>query len=444
MGAKSSRTATSVLPSVLMIEQNAPVMEGTPEQQLSFVVQMMREMSRITDPQELVRSYSAKMRQIYHVDHTISLSRRGLELPKYRITRSSRWTGAVNPWESPDQLPIYDRGLLGELLYRDEPTLIDELSVPSDDPAAELFAGMRSLMAIPLYENGEAINMVVVLREVSHGFSHQRMAMQIWMSNLFGRGTRTLVLSNELKKAYTAVEYELKAVADIQRSLLPAELPKIPGLDVAVHYQTWRHGGGDYYDFFKMPDDQWGILIADVSGHGTPAAVLMAITHSLAHVACDPPCPPGRLLETVNRQLARKYTNNGSFVTAFYGIYNARTRTLVWSNAGHPPPRLKRADGRVESLPLAQCLPLGIEPHEPFHETTTQLAAGESLLFYTDGISEARSPDGRMFDVERMDQAIGSDRSAEQIVRQIMSELNQFCADRPLADDRTLLLARCV
>ncbi len=102
------------------------------------------------------------------------------------------------------------------------------------------------------------------------------------MSNLFGRATYQLVLMQRLQEAYEAADYEMKVVADIQRSLLPKKPPKIPTLSVAAYYHTSNRAGGDYYDFFPLPDGQWGILIADVSGHGTPAAVLMAVMHSLA------------------------------------------------------------------------------------------------------------------------------------------------------------------
>src|SRR5207253_1299364 len=103
----------------------------------------------------------------------------------------------------------------------------------------------------------------------------------VWLSNLFGRATHNLVLAEELRQAYEAVDRELVAVADIQRSLLPAKLPKIPTMDLAAHYQTSRRAGGDYYDFFPLAEGKWGIIVADVSGHGTPAAVLMAITHCI-------------------------------------------------------------------------------------------------------------------------------------------------------------------
>src|SRR4029079_9044984 len=113
-----------------------------------------------------------------------------------------------------------------------------------------------------------------------------------WMANLFGRATHNLVLRQEVSKAYDSVEKELQVVADIQRSLLPQELPKIPSLQLATHYQTSQRAGGDYYDFFPLDNGKWGILIAAVSGHGTPAAVLMAVTHSIAHTHHGEPDPP--------------------------------------------------------------------------------------------------------------------------------------------------------
>jgi sigma-B regulation protein RsbU (phosphoserine phosphatase) len=427
-----------IVPTHLLLNVDAPH-----DQRMSFIIDTMREMSRITDPQELVRVYGSRMRQLLPVDGMVSLSRRGLQAPQYRITRSSRWETAVNPWRETTRLPLFDSGLLGELIYGDQPIIIDEVKSSPDDPAAEYLAGMNSIMALPLYEDGIAVNMAVLMRKSAFGFPHERLPVHVWMGNLFGRATRTLVLSGEVQEAYDAVERELKAVADIQRSLLPAELPAIPNLELAVHYQTSRHSGGDYYDFFKLPDNHWGILIADVSGHGTPAAVLMAITHTIAHIASDPPVSPGMMLDAINARLARTYTNgSGSFVTAFYGIFDANTRMLKWSNAGHPPPRGRRADGSLGALPFAQNLPLGIEGNEKFVEQSTQLLPGDLILFYTDGITEARGANGEMFDIARLDEMLTTGpKSAADAVDRTLAAVKAFTNDRPLTDDRTLLAA---
>src|SRR6266540_4334910 len=116
---------------------------------LRHTVETVRELSLERDPQRMVRQYGRRMREYFPLDGHVSLSRRGLEFPKYRITRSHLFKDEINPWKQTDQLPLLEGGLLGELIYGDEPRLIDELSVSPDDPAYEHLAGMRSAIAIP-------------------------------------------------------------------------------------------------------------------------------------------------------------------------------------------------------------------------------------------------------------------------------------------------------
>lgn len=289
-------------------------------------------------------------RQLQKTDGVVALSRRDLPFPKYRVTRASIWQQPINPWQDRDKLPVFDTGLMGELIYSDQPRYIEDIQLEPGDPAAEFLEGQRSLLAIPHYDQGAALNMVLLLRKSPNGFDLDEIPELVWTSNLFGRATQNLVLSEELKHAYTMVDHELKVVADIQRSLLPTELPKIPTLDLAASYQTSRWAGGDYYDFFPLPEGRWGILIADVSGHGTPAAVIMAITHGIAHTYPGPPDPPSKMLNFVNHHLATRYTtDSGAFVTAFYGIYDPTNRTLNYSSAGP-----QSSEGEVLHLWLAQ------------------------------------------------------------------------------------------
>ena len=286
----------------------------------------MQEMSRQSDPQAMVRAYGERMRQLAPNHRRISLSRRGLSHPYFRITRSTTWSHEVNPWLEKDRLPLLAGGLLGRLVYAGRPALIDDLSWEEDDPAAEYLAGCRSLLAIPVYDQGESLNMVVLLRDETFSFDKEEIPDLVWRTNLFGRATGNLVLRQELEQAYEALDHELKIVADIQLSLLPAELPQIPTLDLAAFYRPSHRAGGDYYDFFPLPDGKWGIFVGDVSGHGTPAAVLMAVTHSIAHTCPGPPSPPGKILAYLNEHLVSRYTShNGSFVTAFYAIYDPAT-----------------------------------------------------------------------------------------------------------------------
>ena len=418
---------------------------GDWQRRLDTILEMMREMSLQTDPQEMVRSYSARMRQLLPRDGQISISRRELAHPKYRITRSSAWKAAVNPWKEKDRLPLFEGGLLAELIYTDEPRVIDDLDLAADEPAADYLSGYRSLMAIPNFDQGKSLNMVILMARQSAAFDRSQLPEMVWMSNLFGRATSNLVLSEQLQQAYQALDREFKVVGDIQRSLLPAELPHIGHMDLAAYYQPSTRAGGDYYDFFPLPDGKWGIMIADVSGHGTPAAVLMAITHSLAHAHPGPPSPPNSMLEYLNRNLATWYSGlGGTFVTAFYGVYDPSGRTITYSSAGHNPPRLKRCqDGSMHSLDGAGGLPLGIFADCDYEQTSQQLQTGDQIIFYTDGIVEARSPLGDMFGMHRLDLALENcSLQAKALLDTLIQSVEEFAAGRAADDDRTVIVAR--
>jgi sigma-B regulation protein RsbU (phosphoserine phosphatase) len=216
-------------------------------------------------------------------------------------------------------------------------------------------------------------------------------------------------------------------------------------MKLAAHYQTSRRAGGDYYDFFPLPDDRWGILIADVSGHGTPAAVVMAITHSIAHTYPGPPAPPCEMLDYVNRKLTTHYTNgSGTFVTAFYGVYDPKTRELQYSCAGHPPPRVKSCQGnRIYSMDCDPNLPLGISADQCYPGKAHTLRPGDQLVFYTDGITEAFNHEGDQFGVERLDAALNRcENEAPELIDAVLCDLDRFTNGAPAGDDRTLVLAK--
>lgn len=414
------------------------------ETRLQFIVELMRGLSQQNDPQKLVELYAGRMRQIVGYDVSLSLSRRDLVYPYYRITRASTWEKSVNPWQSPEKLPLLKGGLLGELIYKEEPTIIEELQIAPDDPAAEYFAGMRSLFAIPNYDHGKSLNMVVTMSRHPSYYAHQYMPEFVWLSNLFGRATHNLVLSAQVQRAYDLVDRELKVVSEIQRSLLPTTLPSIPGVELAAHYATSQQAGGDYYDFFPLSDGRWGILIADVAGHGTPAAVLMAVTHSIAHSFPGSPTRPGEMLSWLNQKLAARYTHNGTFITAFYGMYDPQTRRLDYASAGHNPPRVKSgADGTVRPLDRCGNLPLGIEAAETYADATETLQPGDAIVFYTDGITETRNAAGELFGIARLDEVLaGCTCKADDLIEKTLAAVNEFGGYLPAADDRTLVIAR--
>lgn len=418
-------------------------------EELAIIDRTMKAISGVTDPEELIEIYFSGVGDLIQVDNYLALSRRGVAAPHYLITRSSRFTEHFNPWTQRDRLPLLSGGILGEIAYAGSPVVIDDLPsrLAADDPAHFYLEGFESLIAMPQYDGGEALNITVLLLTPGEEIDHSMIPMLHWQGGLFGRGTTNLVLRNQLAAALGDLDRELQIVGEIQRSLLPNELPLIEGYSLAAHYETSARAGGDYYDFFPLADGGWGLFIADVSGHGTPAAVVMAITHAIAHSQPGTHSPPGALLAHLNEQFAGAYSREGTFVTAFYAVLDPKTRQFTFARAGHNPPRIVR-DGGVYSLEQIGALPLGVVPDQEFEECTIALDSGDLLVLYTDGVTEAMAPgsDDQTFGTSRFDELLvecGGCGAAECVDR-IRARLAEFSGGAPPTDDQTLIAMRVI
>jgi sigma-B regulation protein RsbU (phosphoserine phosphatase) len=423
------------------------------QEELDIIDRTMRAISSVTDPEEMVGIYwdATGIGGLIPVGSYMAVSRRNVEPPDFIVTRSSRFTEDINPFTQRERLPRLRGGLAGEIAYANKPVIIDDLPsrLKPDDPSWFFLQGFQSLVALPQYDGGEGLNVTIMLMEPGQQLEPTMIPLLHWQAGLFGRGTTNLVLRNQLQAAWQMLDRELQVVGNIQRSLLPAELPPIDGFDLAAWYNTSARAGGDYYDFFPLDGGRWGVFIADVSGHGTPAAVLMAITHALAHAQPGTHFPPASLLGQLNRQLARSYTRNGTFVTAFYAVLDPAKRTLEYSLAGHNPPRLVRGD-KVISLDRPRAMPLGIDDDETYGQTSVTLEKGDLLLLYTDGITETMAPTvdetgaRNMFGVPRLDQLLLDCRptDARNCIERVRAEVTAFCSNAPVADDQTLIAMR--
>ncbi len=409
-----------------------------------MVVELMREISTQTDPQGMVAAFRSRARRLYGGVGSVSVSRRDLDPPFYRITRSWIWGEEINPWTQKERLPILDSGILGELLYADQPRVLADVRVPPDDPAYEHLKDARSLVCLPQYDGGLALNMVVRISTEPDGFDDVQLPEAVSEANLFGKATKGLVLANELHDAYTELDRELRRVAEIQRSLLPKTMPEIPEVDIAASYQTAARAGGDYYDFFDLGDGRWGLLIADASGHSTPAAVQMAILRTILHASCTSCTGPAGILRLANEQLcdqAKPFPEG--FITAFYAVYDSSDGSLTYACAGHNPPLLVDREVNVSELDCAQALPLGIDSTCTYPEATTSLKSGDTLLLYTDGITEAMNPAGEMYGHERLLSCVHERvPNAQHIIDCVVHKLIAFTGMTTLQDDRTLVALR--
>ena len=248
-------------------------------------------------------------------------------------------------------------------------------------------------------------------------------------------------LRREVQNQRDQLEHELEVVSEVQRRLLPKRLPKIEGLNLAVHYETSRYAGGDYYDIIEITDNQWGIMVADAEGHSSPAAVLMAMTCSLLHSYSEPPTDPAKVLTYINRTLCK--VAGPSFVTALYAVFDANLRTLRFARAGHPPPMIFRHDEN-KSVELAgeAIYAMGIQPYDHLPVEETRLGSGDRVLFYTDGVTERFDIEGNIYGRNRLLKLLATEtaNNPRQILDRIIKDVQRFAGGRPPDDDQALVL----
>jgi sigma-B regulation protein RsbU (phosphoserine phosphatase) len=248
-------------------------------------------------------------------------------------------------------------------------------------------------------------------------------------------------LRQEVQIQRDQLKHELEVVSEVQRRLLPKRLPKIEGLNLAVHYETSRYAGGDYYDIIEISDSLLGFMVADAEGHGTPAAVLMAMTCSLLHSYGKPPTDPAGVLTHINRVLCK--VADPSFVTALYAVYDAHQRTLRFAQAGHPPPMIfRQAENKSFVLAGKAVYPMGISPYDHVPVEETRLGSGDRVLFYTDGVTERFDSEGNLYGENRLLNRLATDAANHpwHILDTIIEDVQRFAGGRPPDDDQALVL----
>ncbi len=238
------------------------------------------------------------------------------------------------------------------------------------------------------------------------------------------------------------LEHEMNVARDIQMELLPKTFPKLPGLDMFAFTVPAKHVGGDCYDVIDIGEDRLAITIGDVAGKGTPAAILMANVQAAVRALSESRVPAAELITRVNK-LVHGYTEDGVFITFFYSILDTRTGQLVYVNAGHNPPCILRRDGSREYLDCGG-LVVGVMPNSEYEEGHATLLAGDDLVLYTDGITEAANTEDEMFGEERLEQLLIEHRhaSAREIEERVYTSVKDFAAGASQTDDLTMVIVK--
>jgi sigma-B regulation protein RsbU (phosphoserine phosphatase) len=231
----------------------------------------------------------------------------------------------------------------------------------------------------------------------------------------------------------------------VQAGLLPDEMPTIPGWDLASLWRPALELGGDFFDVIPLAPDRWGLLMADVSDKGIPAALLMAVAHSLFRVYASADLAPHDTLARVNRELVLS-SHSGMFVTAVFAVVETRTGRMRIAAAGHPPALVVRQPGRqVEPIRVGG-MPLGILVEATFREQAIQLERQEAVVLHTDGITEASDAGGEQFGPARLDAVLRQTEasSARHLIAALDEAVQTFVSETAAADDVAYLVMRRV
>lgn len=337
------------------------------------------------------------------------------------------------------------RSVIEKVLHEGQPILT------SDAMADERFnmrksimaMGLRAILCVPLKNKDAILGVIYVDNRLRAGiFQRDDLSLLASIAD-------SAAIAIENARLYRVaieqgrLERELQMARKVQSSLLPHELPQIPGWQFAARWQPAREVGGDYYDFIPLRDQRLGVLIADVTDKGMPAALFMAATRNFVRTSADGADSPADCITRVNRLLQAE-SNDAMYVSMFYALLDLATGELTYVNAGHNPPLYLPA-GADRAVELEHTgMWLGVDENSKFEQRTITLQPGDFLLLYTDGVTDAINAASEEFGLERAKEVVYRQRAAspEAISEALIQSLAAFTAGSAPFDDITLVLIK--
>jgi serine phosphatase RsbU (regulator of sigma subunit) len=368
----------------------------------------------------------------------------GADLASITLVKEDRWQTAIDwglPHEAMVSLSLRDGRLaLAAVAASRQARLLTAAELITDKDTPYRF---ESLLILPLCTQDNvwgSINLVAPER-VQQGRDPHLEAVRSGVALAATAVENALLL--EIKLESEREQAQLRLGHQIQSSLIPQEAPQVPGWQIAGSSVSATLIGGDYLDYFQLPDGRYGMVVADVAGKGVPAGLIMTATRAMFRSAVVQHSEPTRILSAVNRLLCKE-DFAGRFVTAIFLAIDTDAAVVEYAVAGHDSPVIQRArTGEVERL-ADPALPMGLQPdREPAHGRF-EVQAGDALVIFTDGVTEAMNAEREQFSSDRLASILEQNptASAFDLLERIVESIDAHCGDRPRHDDTTLIVVR--
>ena len=332
--------------------------------------------------------------------------------------------------------------LAGWMFKNQKPLLINDLSTDERFTGVSPETGkIKSILSVPLKVKNKLIGLLSLFNKKGDDFNAEDMRLLSIIAMQSAQTIENARLYEEERKLLV-LEDDLRTARNIQLSLLPKESPHISGMDIAGVSLPAREVGGDYFDFIPIDDRHLGIAIADVSGKGTSAALLMANLQASLRGQALVSQSVKDTVTIINFMLSR-FIDRGKFITLFYGILDIKDKTFTYSNAGHDFPFLLSKNGALQTLEKGGIV-LGIFDNSTYEEETVQLKPDDLMLLYTDGITDATNEKDEMFEEEKLLKLLKDNRSAsaQELSQKIVDNVLSFQGTSPQGDDITLVVVK--
>ena len=343
-----------------------------------------------------------------------------------------------HPVES-DKMLSEGKGVIGYVINSKESVIIDD--VRKDNRYIEGRKKTLSEVTVPIIKNNKAIGALDVESDRLSAFNHHHLEILQFFADASAISLEKAILHHQILEK-KKLDEQMQIAKDVQTNLLPLNPPEIEGYNIAGICIPTYEIGGDYYDYIQLDDQNLAIVIADVSGDGIPAALIMSAFRALLYSQIKADNNPSKIMSVLNQQIPN-VSRKRDFISVFYAKLNFKEHTCTYTNCGHNPPILLRSNGKIELLEQGSAA-LNILTEAKYNSDSVKLEPGDQIIFYTDGVTEVFNMDNVEYGFERFKKIIldSKDLTASEIITNIVYSIKTFSGTKLFRDDFTIIVLK--